>query len=150
LQTAELRTFWSFFAALCLAAFGLNWPWEMAEMPGYAEMGGRPWGETVLRCTVATLGDVAMTFAVYGIGALAAGRLRWGIAARWNVYATATLLGGACAVAVEYYALASGRWSYTDRMPIVPLLGVGLWPLLQLALLVPLAIFLAAWWAARP
>ena len=31
------RPLWSFFAALVLAAFGLNWLWEMVQMPAYVE-----------------------------------------------------------------------------------------------------------------
>lgn len=48
-------------------------------------------------------------------------------------------------MAVEWRALAVARWSYTESMPVVPLLSVGLWPLLPLTLLVPAAIALAGW-----
>jgi hypothetical protein len=127
----------------------LNWFWEMAQMPAYAELAGRSWGETLLPCTLATVGDVAVTLAVWSVGALAAGDVRWGTVPRWNVYATAALLAGGWSVAYEWKALGSGRWSYTGWMPVVPVLGVGLWPLLQLALLVPLSLAVAAWWARR-
>jgi hypothetical protein len=143
------RSLWPFFGALALASFALNWVWEMAQMRAYAEMTTKSWLETLLPCTLATFGDVAVTFAVWGVGALAAADVRWGMAGRWNAYATAALLGGACAVAYEWKALGSGQWHYTDRMPVVPVLEVGLWPLLQLALLVPLAFGLARWWAMR-
>ena len=143
------RHCWSCFAALFVAALALNWPWEMLQMPAYTEMAGRPWQETALRCTVASLGDVAATLAIYGVGALAAGQLRWGKIGRWKVYATAALLGAVCAVAYEWYSLSNGRWSYTDRMPIVPVLRVGLWPVLQLTLLVPAALWIARWCAKR-
>ena len=53
------------------------------------------------------------------------------------------------ATAVEWKALASGSWSYTDRMPIVPVLDVGLWPLVQLTLLAPAAFWIAGWWTKR-
>ena len=137
------RPLWPFFAALCLAAFGLNWLWEMAQMRAFAEMADEPWQRTLVPCTLASLGDTALTLAVYGVGALAAGRLRWGMGGSWNVYATAALLGGTSAAAYEWYSQATGRWSYTPRMPVVPVLAVGLWPLLQLTLLVP-----AAFWVA--
>ena len=113
-------------------------------MGAYAEMAARPWPETVLPCALAGVGDAALTLAVAGVGALAAGQLGWAWSGRWNVYATAALLGGACASAYEWYGLAAGRWSYTDRMPVVPLLRVGCWPLLQLILLMP-----ASFWCAR-
>jgi hypothetical protein len=146
-RTPETARPWSYFAALAVASFGLNWPWEMAQMPAYAEMAGRPWRETALSCALAGLGDVALTLGVYGLGALAAGRWDWGREFRWNVYAAAGLLGGVVATALEHIFLAAGRWSYSGRVPVVPLLSVGLWPLLQLMLLVPLSLAVAAWWA---
>lgn len=140
---------WRFLTALVVTAFGLNWLWEMLQMPAYVEMAGRSWGETALPCAWASLGDVALTMAVWGLAALAAGRWRWGVEGAWNVYATAALLGGALATAIEWRAQAWGHWSYTDRMPVVPRLGVGLWPLLQLVLLVPACFAIASWWPGR-
>lgn len=112
-------------------------------MPAYVELAGRSWREVAPRCTVATLGDAAITLAIYGVGALAAGRWRWGMEGGWNVYASAVLLGALSAVAVEWVALGEGRWSYSARMPVVPGLRVGLWPLLQLSLLVPASFWIA-------
>lgn len=140
---------WPFFVALALSALGLNWFWEMAHMRAYVEMLDRPWQETTFLCALASLGDLLVTLGICGVGSLAAGRLDWGRAGRWNVYATAALLGGACATAIEWKALAAGYWSYTSRMPLVPLLGVGLSPLLQLTLLVPAALGVATWWDRR-
>lgn len=148
-STVVRHSIWSFLVALLLVAFALNWLWEMMQMPTYREMAGRPWRETLKICTVATLGDVLITFAVFGVGALAAGQLRWATTGRWNVYATVALLGGACAAVIEWRALISGRWSYTERMPIVPILEVGLWPFLQLVLLIPATFLVAAWWSKR-
>ena len=134
------RPAWPFFAALAGAAFALNWLWETVQMPAY-EPPAQATAATALAHVVPSLGDMAVTFAVYGVCALAAGRCR--LPGTWNEYAAAALLGGACAVAYEWKALASGWWSYSNRMPVVPLLGVGLWPLLQLTLLVPLDFWLA-------
>jgi hypothetical protein len=36
------------------------------------------------------------------------------------------------ALFIEWWALATGRWAYTISMPLVPFLGVGLSPLVQL------------------
>lgn len=139
------RHVWSFIVALSLTAFGLNWTWEMVQMPAFVEMARRTWSETAEFCTVATLGDVVITLAIYGIAALAAGNVRWGLAGGWNVYATTMLLGGVSAASFEWFSLATNRWNYNDYMPIVPLLKVGLWPLLQLTVLVPLSFWIAHW-----
>ncbi|OGT97097.1 MAG: hypothetical protein A2X80_14205 [Geobacteraceae bacterium GWB2_52_12] len=50
---------------------------------------------------------------------------------------------------VEHAALTAGRWSYSERMPVMPWLGAGLWPLLQMALLPSLTFLFARWWAGR-
>lgn len=39
------------------------------------------------------------------------------------------------AIVIELYALDTGRWAYNEYMPIVPLLSVGLTPMIQLGLL---------------
>lgn len=39
------------------------------------------------------------------------------------------------AVLLERFALATGRWAYSDMMPIIPLIGTGLTPTVQLAVL---------------
>lgn len=141
LHTVSLR----YFTTLVGATFVLNWFWEMLQMPAYVEMAGRSWSETAWRCTQATFGDVAITMIAYGIGALAAGQLAWGRGRSWNVYGTGAVLGALFATSIEHIALAHGRWTYNENMPIVPFLAVGLWPLLQLTLLVPLSLAAARW-----
>src|SRR5256885_2946898 len=82
-----------FFICLALGSFVLNWIWEMLQMPSYKEMAGRPFETTAARCSRATVGDVAITFWIYVLGALAAHNLRWPLRARWNVYYAVALLG---------------------------------------------------------
>jgi hypothetical protein len=135
--------------SLSLAAFVLNWLWEMAQMPAYREMAELSWWETVLTCSRAALGDAAITLAIVGVGVLASGDRNWGMNGKWNVLAAAALLGGAAATAYEWHALHVGRWSYSQDMPIVPLLSIGLWPLMQLTVLAPFALWLSQWFVVR-
>ena len=138
-----------FFASTVLASFVLNEIWEMAQMSTYVETAGRSGTSTLGLCTWAAVGDVGIILGIYAAGALAAGDLGWGLRGRWNIYAAAAVLGLAYAVLVEHAALAAGRWSYTERMPVVPGLGAGLWPLLQMTLLPPLTFWIARRWADR-
>jgi len=138
-----------FFVTTVLASFVLNEIWEMAQMSAYVETAGHSWMSTLGLCTRAAVGDVGILLGIYAAGALAAGDLGWGLRGRWNTYATAAVLGLAYAALVEHAALAAGRWSYTERMPVVSVLGAGLWPLLQMALLPPLTFLFARWWAGR-
>jgi len=138
-----------FFATTTLASFVLNEIWEMAQMSAYVDTTGHSWTSTLGLCTRAAVGDVGIVLGIYASGALAAGDLGWGLRSRWNIYATAAVLGLAYAALVEHAALAAGRWSYTERMPVVSVLGAGLWPLLQMTLLPPLTFLFARWWAGR-
>ena len=138
-----------FLVTTVLASFVLNEIWEMAQMPAYAQTAGHPWMSTLGPCTRAAVGHVEIVLGIYAAGALAAGDLGWGLRGRWNIYATAALLGLAYAALVEHAALAAGRWSYTERMPVVSVLDAGLWPLLQMALLSPLTFLFARWWTGR-
>lgn len=136
-----------YLAALLVAAFVMNWLWEMAQMSAYVEMAGRPWDETLLTCTVATFGDALVTLAVYATGALVTRNSRWALKGGWKVYLFAALAGALCAAVIEWTALYAGHWSYTTGMPKV--LGAGLLPLLQLTLLVPASLRVALWWYGR-
>ncbi len=138
-----------FFTTTVLAGFVVNEIWEMAQMSAYVEMVGRSWTSTLGTCTRAAAGDVGIILMLYAASALIAADLGWGLRGRWNHYATAAVLGLAAGALVEHAALAAGRWSYTERMPVVPVLGAGLWPLLQLTLLPPLTFLFARWWAGR-
>jgi len=93
------------------------------------------------------VGDVGIILGIYAAGALSAADLSWGLRGRWNIYVTAAVLGLAYAVLVEHAALSAGRWSYTKRMPVMSVLGAGLWPLLQMTLLPPLTFLFVRWWA---
>ena len=60
---------WSYIATALVAAFVMNWLWEMAQMAAYREMAEMPWMRAIGTCTQATVGDVVMTLLAYAIGA---------------------------------------------------------------------------------
>lgn len=120
-------------AAAGMVSLPLHWLWEMAQMPAYRELQTASWSATAARCLGASLGDVAITASIVWL-TLAVTRepgMARGVLMQ--------VLALAAAVAIERLALAAGRWSYTSRMVMVPGLAVGLWPLLQMALLTPLS-----------
>jgi hypothetical protein len=138
-----------FLATTVLASFVLNEIWEMAQMSAYVETTEQSWPSTLGFCTRAARGDVGIILGIYAAGALAAGDPAWGLRGRWNSYVMVAILGLAYAALVEHAALASGRWSYSERMPVVSVLRAGLWPLLQMTLLHPLTFWIARWWTGH-
>jgi hypothetical protein len=138
-----------FLGLLLVVSFGLNWLWEMLQMSAYVGMAGRAWRATIFSCALASLGDAAITLLIYGAGALATRRTRRVTDYGYKAYVASSLAGATSAVVIEWIAQETGRWTYTSQMPVMPLLDIGLWPLLQLAVLVPLALWLAAWWEGK-
>ena len=141
-RRAGVTRLWAFLATLFVIAFAMNWVWEMLQMAAYAELSQQPWQRTVLRCTAASIGDGAITLLAFGVGALVSPTLR-ARSARSTTYVLLASIGAAFAIVIEHVALRAQEWSYNEQMPIVPLLGVGLYPLLQLTILVPIAYALA-------
>ena len=112
----------SYVAAL---SFLLNLVWENLHSFLYAHYEGGPLSEYIL--LRATFGDMVIitlcaAFFLYIPG------LRTRL---WLMLP----LGVGIAVIIERLALPLQHWGYTQYMPIIPYLGVGLTPTLQLALL---------------
>jgi fatty acid desaturase len=137
------------YVAIVLSSFVLNELWEMAQMPAYAETAGRSLSRTIGPCSRAAVGDVGITLGIHTVIALAVCDLGWTLRRRWGASAAAAALGLACAILVECAALAAGRWSYTEQMPVVPALDAGLWPLLQMTLLPPFTFLVPRKWVGR-
>ena len=54
------------------------------------------------------------------------------------------------AVMVEWIAMSGlGRWSYTASMPLLPVLGVGVVPVVQMLVLPPVIFKITGWWLKR-
>lgn len=127
----------NFYLYLVVIAFALNWVWEIAQMSAY-QTAEKSWGEALSFCTLATFIDVLAVSAIYGAAVFFINRREW------KFYLTASLLGAICAVLFEKIAFAFGWWSYQTRMIVVPILGTGLLPFVQLTTLAPVSIWLAA------
>jgi hypothetical protein len=123
-------------AFLSLLAFAAHFVWEMVQCPIFFVHG--TYDATRKGMIVATLGDVGMTWTIYAIVALASGRWRWE-RHRWRATQWLTLTVASLAIStwVEWRGLHEGRWWYTDAMPTLPGLGVGLVPLVQMVMLTP-------------
>lgn len=126
------------FSVLTLLLHGI---WERAHIilyTGYEAMEG-----ILPAWMFSTLGDLLYTFVIIGIISLVNKGLGWIEKPSWRDYLAAALLGALVALMVEYKGLYLGRWEYLPSMPVLPLLGVGLSPFLQMTLLTPLSLWLA-------
>ncbi len=91
----------------------------------------------------ATLGDLLYTLVVVALIGALKHDARWFTRTHHTLdYSALALLGFLIALMVEYKGLYLGRWEYLSTMPIIPLLEVGLSPILQMTFLLPLSVFI--------
>jgi hypothetical protein len=112
----------------------VNYVWEMAQMPLYEDM---PFSElsSWLLCFRASLGDGLIIVAIWGIGAAVYRSVFWFRPLRIGPALLLLAAGALIAVLIELHALTARRWAYSDLMPVLPLIGTGLSPLVQLLVL---------------
>lgn len=132
------------FLMLTGTALVLHLVWETLHLPLYTNYAGISGGMPVP--LYAAFGDVLYTLGAVLFVALYKKKLLWFKEATASDYEGLAILGFFIALFVEYKALALHRWAYTAAMPT--LLGVGLSPLLQMTLLLPLSVFLTTRWAS--
>lgn len=113
----------------------LNYPWELMQVPLFQGMRDAAHWDAIKVCTFATLGDgVIMVLAYWGAALLVRDR-RWVARPRWAPMLTMIAIGVTITVLIERLATESANpnwgWRYAENMPVVPMLGVGLTPVLQ-------------------
>jgi len=117
-------------------AFALNFVWEMIQCGFFIHLEEKA---TAAVMGTAALGDVAMTWFAQVVVATVSRRWLW-LLAPWRWPQWAVLLGTALVLSFlfEHWALASGRWAYTDINPRIPGTAISAVPVAQLVLLFPL------------
>jgi hypothetical protein len=125
-----------FYGVLSVIAFGLNWIWEIGQMFAYAGEAGASRTKSFLFCTLAAVGDAIVTTAIYFF-------LKFLIKPNGaKFFLSAAISGAVCTAGFEWFAVRFNLWAYGEQMIVLPVIGIGLLPFVQLTLLVPLAIWL--------
>ncbi|MBL7057948.1 hypothetical protein ISS03_01300 [Patescibacteria group bacterium] len=125
---------------LSIISFILNLIWENAHAQLFN--GYESFFQHFAPCLLATFGDVVFTILVYYIVITLKHDSNWIKNINKNDYLILAIFGIIFALCIEYRALLWHRWTYTDAMPIIPYFKVGLTPILQMALLLPLSFYL--------
>jgi hypothetical protein len=125
-------------AMIALELFTLNFLWEMAQTRFYSSMKGLPFWFATWLCTRAAAADVALLALCFVIAALVARDAVWPLHPTSKPIATFFALCLLATVAIEHWAIATRRWSYSNDMPMI--FGVGALPLLQWVLIPVLSV----------
>lgn len=124
-----------------------NLIWEFAQLPLYTLWYEGSVREIVFAAVHCTGGDVLIASASLLAALLFAGDSRWPRARFRTVSAITILSGLAYTIFSEWLNTEiRGSWAYSEWMPTLPLIGVGLSPFAQW-LVVPMV---ALWWARGP
>lgn len=121
-----------------LIALPLNLIWELVQMPLYK---GPSYNiAQIAFCALASVADALMVLLLYFGVSLIFNNSFWIQHPKWQQVAITILMGGTGAVLAEIRHLSSGTWAYADSMPIIPIVNVGMSPVLQFMVL-PLLIY---------
>ena len=127
---------------VAIFAFLLNLVWELAQVPLFADMPSAKHWHAILVCGRATLGDVAIALTSFWAVAASTHTRAWVLrptAGQLTGFVTAGVL---LTIVMEWLATkVLGRWTYAETMPVIPLLGVGLSPVLQWLVLPPIVVW---------
>ena len=133
---------------VAIFALLLSLPWEFGQMWLYAGASEMSHLQGIQICMAATLGDAVIMLIAFGIVAAVARSQDWVLAPKTSQVAGFVVVGLAISIAVEIVATRTDgafSWRYTPAMPVTPLLGIGLAPLMMW-LVVPL---LVLWFVRR-
>ncbi len=112
-------------------------------MPLYRDMEFTDWLDYLI-CLRASIADATITVAILIVGRYCFGRWRWYLPISLLPAVYIVLAGTLVAIGIEAHALRNGKWAYSPYMPLVPLLGVGVIPVVQLVLLPYVSFFISA------
>jgi hypothetical protein len=136
---AKKRIFKQYVFTLILAAFLLNAAWEVLQIPLY--VGGMYSCSHILFCLLASLADAIMVVLIYFGFAIIYKNAFWIQSLNLSRVIFLIMTGGIGAVLAETRHLSIGTWSYAETMPLIPIVDVGLSPVLQFMIL-PLLIYI--------
>ena len=131
--TNQKKMYKRFVIATILFAFFFNVAWEILQIPLFK--GGVYEWHHILFCALASVADVIMVLLIYFGFALIYKNALWVKNLNTNRVILLILAGGAGAVLAEVWQVSIGTWSYASAMPLIPVVNVGLSPVLQFMLL---------------
>jgi len=114
-------------------SFLLNFAWEMLQMPLYEGMELNM--QTAIFCGLASLTDTLMVLLLYYAFSLIYKEFFWVQHFELKRISILIVVGATGAILAEMLHLSSGSWKYSRSMPKIPVMNVGLSPVLQFMIL---------------
>ena len=126
---------------ISIFGFLLNFVWEIWQAPLFKSMDSLTHFEATIQCTRAALGDVIILLVAFWIIALTAKSRHWIIHPKTIQIIGFIAIGIIITVVFEAIAIhVLNRWQYATVMPILPILGTGIAPILQWLIIPPIIV----------
>jgi hypothetical protein len=120
--------------------------WEMLQLPLYTIWTAESLAYNAFAVAHCTGGDLIISGSSLALSLVLVGSDDWPGGHFWRVGALATAVGVVYTVYSEWLNTGvRAAWSYSEAMPVLPGIGIGLSPLLQWLVLPPLGL-----WLCRP
>jgi len=129
-----------------LFAFIFNLGWELVQLPLY--IGGSYTLMHIAICALGSVADMIMVLLMYLALGLIYKNPMWVNEFTWQRKLVLILIGGVGAVLGEMSHTGQGNWAYAPSMPVIPILHVGLSPVLQFMIL-PLLIYYSSYYIVK-
>lgn len=124
--------------------------WEVVQLPLFTLWHEAPPRDVAIATLHCLGGDLAIASTVLVAALVLAGKQNWPSKDAGRVAALVLLFGIAYTSWSEYSnAILRKTWAYTDAMPLVPWLNIGITPLFQWLIVPLLALLAAAWTPSR-
>ncbi len=148
LSASRSTSFRQQLVSLYTVAVLINYPWERAQARFYIGLGGDDveWW----LCLFASMVDGLLILVMWCWGSFVLHQRDWYEAPGVRGYVVMVTSGVVISMCVEIATVYLMHWwSYSERMPLVPGLGIGVIPLAQMVVLPPIIFALAAAWNQR-
>lgn len=140
-QVRDKKIYRNYIIRVAVIAFSVNFIWEVLQGPLYKGF-EYDW-QHISFCALASIADMLMVLILFFGFALVYRNVNWVMNVDFEIIVPLILVGSVGAIFGEIWHLAHGDWSYAEAMPLIPIMEIGISPLLQFALL-PYMIFLSS------
>ena len=132
-KVTNKSAFNSLILIITVFAFFLNLLWELLQMPLY-DRASFTINHTTF-CALGAVADAIMVLLLYLGCALIFKTPFWIHQLKWQRIVILVITGGIGAALSEMRHLSLGNWAYSDVMPLIPIINVGILPVLQFMIL---------------
>lgn len=108
-----------------------NLAWEFAELPLYTLWRTGSAREIAWAAVHCSVGDVAIAGTALAGSLMLLGSADWPRSHFWRVASATISVGLGATILIERLSTAQGIWTYSEAMPVLPILAVGLAPVAQ-------------------